>query len=281
MCQTDTIFLGKGGPGENPFLFTKRGFPPVPPSPILVLRPHSGISGDMLVAGLALMAGADDAELEGLCAAVGVDGLSGSVRLTSRSLEGIGGYGLAVDLPHEHAHRNLGDILAIIEAGSLSEGAKAIAARAFGLLAEAEGQVHGRPAGEVTFHEVGALDSILDVCLAAALFDRLGPSRFVCGPLPLCDGVAKSAHGPLFTPAPAVLRLLTGVAVTGLASAGETVTPTAIAVLKALDVEFGGWPDMVVTGRAVVFGSRLLPGVPNGAVFALGRASSGAAAAER
>ncbi|MBF0483042.1 MAG: DUF111 family protein, partial [Desulfovibrionaceae bacterium] len=168
----------------------------------------------------------------------------------------------------------MADIAAIIEAGGLTGGAKALAVRAFGLLAEAEGEVHGRAAAEVTFHEVGALDSILDVCLAAALYDRLGPSRFVCGPLPLCDGVAKSAHGPLFTPAPAVLRLLSGVAVTGLASVGETVTPTAIALLKAFGAEFGGWPDMVVTGRAVVYGSRLLPGVPNGAVFVRGRAPS-------
>jgi hypothetical protein len=230
----------------------------------------------MLVAGLALMAGADDAALGALCAAVGVAGLNGSVRLLPRSVAGIGGYGLAVDLPHEHAHRNLCDIVAIIEASALSAGAKALAARAFELLAEAEAEVHGREPGEVTFHEVGALDSILDVCLAAALYDRLGPSRFVCGPLPLCDGVARSAHGPLFTPAPAVLRLLTGVAVTGLSSAGETVTPTAIALLKAFGAEFGGWPDMVVTARAVVFGSRLLPGVPNGAVFAVGQASPAA-----
>lgn len=234
----------------------------------------------MLVAGLALMAGADDAALGALCASVGVAGLNGAVRLLPRSVEGIGGYGLAVDLPHEHAHRNLDDIVGIIEAGALSQGAKALAVRAFELLAEAEGEVHGRAAGEVTFHEVGALDSILDVCLAAALFDRLRPSRFVCGPLPLCDGVAKSAHGPLFTPAPAVLRLLEGVAVTGLASAGETVTPTAIAVLKAFGAQFGGWPDMVISGRAVVFGSRLLPGVPNGAVFALGQAASSGPATE-
>jgi pyridinium-3,5-bisthiocarboxylic acid mononucleotide nickel chelatase len=241
-------------------------------STVLVLRPNSGISGDMLVAGLAGLAGVGDAGLSELCEKIGIKGLGGLVRIEPRSVSGIAGVGLVVELPAEQAHRSLADILAIIAASGLSERAKEFSVRAFGILAEAEGEVHGVSASEVVFHEVGALDSVVDVCLAAALFEMLSPARFVCGPLPVCDGVAQSAHGPLFTPAPAVLRMLEGVAVTGLASTGETVTPTAISLLKAFGVEFGGWPDMVVSGRVVVYGSRLLPGVPNGAVFALGAA---------
>jgi uncharacterized protein (DUF111 family) len=118
------------------------------------------------------------------------------------------------------------------------------------------------------------LDSILDICLCAELFARLSPAQFVCGPLPLCDGIIKCDHGLLPAPAPAVFELLQGVPVRGIPSEGETVTPTAIALLKGLGAQFGAWPEMTIELTALVYGGRVLPGVANGALFALGTIAS-------
>jgi len=236
---------------------------------LLILRAPSGISGDMLVSGLAGICGLDAAGLDEEIARIGVPELTGAVRVVPRSVNGIAGTGLEVALPHAHAHRHLADILAIIEASALAQPARERAARAFRLLAEAEAAAHGRTPEQARFHEVGALDSILDVCLACALFARLAPDRFICSPLPVCDGTVLCAHGVLATPAPAVLHLLRNVPVYGLDSRGETVTPTGVALLLALDAVFGGWPPCVMRRHVRVYGSRVLPDVPNGAVFAL------------
>jgi pyridinium-3,5-bisthiocarboxylic acid mononucleotide nickel chelatase len=100
---------------------------------------------------------------------------------------------------------------------------------------------------------------------------------FVCGPLPLCDGTVRCDHGLLPAPAPAVLDLLQGVPVRGIQSEGETVTPTAIALLKGLGAQFGAWPEMTIARTALVYGGRVLPGVPNGALFATGTLIGGEA----
>ena len=135
--------------------------------------------------------------------------------------------------------------------------------------------MHGKSPDEVCFHEVGALDSILDICLACALLDRLAPERFVVGPLPLADGSVLCAHGHIPAPAPAVLALLSGVPVrpfAGAPTAGELVTPTALALLRAFACDFGPWPAFRVTATALVYGSKVFPGTANGAVFAVGMA---------
>lgn len=238
--------------------------------PALVLRPYTGISGDIMVAGLARVLDADQPLLDSLIAAIGLPELAGALAVTPHSLNGVGGWQCAVSLPHEHAHRTLADIRAIIAASALTDRARELAIRAFALIAEAEGGVHGKPAETVTFHEVGALDSILDICLAAALFDRLNPGVLVCGPLPVCDGSVRCEHGALPAPAPAVMRLLPGIPVRGLPSEGETLTPTGVALLKAFGAIFGPWPAMTVTREALIYGTRVFPGVPNGAIFALG-----------
>ena len=238
--------------------------------PVLVLRPYTGISGDIMVAGLARLLQADQERIDGYIAAIGLPVLAGSLRLEARSRNEVSGWGCVVDIPHEHSHRTLADIVAIIRASSLREEAKTLAESAFSILAAAEGAVHGKNPDEVSFHEVGALDSILDTCLAAALFADLAPTRFICGPLPLCDGVIRCAHGHLPAPAPAVLRLLEGVAVQGINTQGETVTPTGLALLKAFTAEFGPWPAMTLTRQELIYGTRVFEGVPNGALFALG-----------
>lgn len=234
----------------------------------IVIRPASGLSGDMMLAGLARMADAGTEELEAIAVSLGLP--RGCVALERRAVNDVSGWGCRVALPDESAHRTWLDIRKLLRASGLCAEAKGLAERTFALLAEAEGKVHGIAADAVHFHEVGALDSILDIAVCAELFARLAPSRLVCGPLPLCDGTVKCQHGLLPAPAPAVLEVLQGVPVRGLASEGETVTPTAIALLKGLGAEFGAWPEMSIARTALVYGGRILPGVANGALFALG-----------
>jgi uncharacterized protein (DUF111 family) len=239
---------------------------------ILVLRTPSGLSGDMLVSGLAAVSGLDAAAFAATLTRIGLPELEGAARVVPRSLDGIAGVGLEVTLPHVHEHRRLPDILAIIAASGMAQPAKDMAGRALHVLAAAEAAVHGASPEDVHFHEVGAQDSILDVCLACELFVRLAPARFICSPLPVCDGVVRCAHGTLATPAPAVLHLLKGMPIYGIDSTGETVTPTAAALLRAMGAQFGPWPALVLGHHVRAFGGRVLPGVPNGAVFALGEA---------
>lgn len=280
---------------------------------ILTVRALSGLSGDMILAGLLYLSGlhtrnAATNELDDLLATMPVPTLTGCVRLERRSVRHIAGWGCRIDLPHEHEHRSFADIAALIAASGMEPAAVTLALRTFSLLAEAEGRVHGLPAAEVRFHEVGALDSILDICLSCALFARLAPLRFVCSPLPIGDGGIRCAHGWIPTPAPAVLELLKGIPVcaftgtpvqkrqhghpaehtdhaehhnehTGghdatvrVSGCGETVTPTAVALLKALGANFGPWPSMVVRDRALVYGSTLFDNAPNGTIWACGTA---------
>lgn len=241
---------------------------------VLVLRPYTGISGDIMVAGLARMLDADQKTLDDYVAAIGVPALAGSVSVVPHSVNEISGWRCNVALPHEHSHRTLADIRAIIQKSALTGNAQSLADKAFFILAQAEGAVHGKNADDVSFHEVGALDSILDTCLAAALFDALNPDSFVCGPLPVCDGTIQCAHGKLPAPSPAVMRLLHGVPVYGIPSVGETITPTGAALLKAFGASFGGWPAMTIQTETTAYGSRVFANTPNGAIFAFGETHS-------
>lgn len=237
---------------------------------ILTIRAISGLSGDMLVCGLAKMCKISSLELNELVDNLQLDTLKNCLSIEERSVHAIAGFGANVALPHEHAHRTLTDILSIIEQSHLSKKAKKLASATFQLLAHAEAKVHGKEAENVTFHEVGALDSILDICIASALFDRINPDSFYCSPLPLADGYVKCAHGYLPTPVPAVLQLLTNIPVCSFRGQGETITPTAIALLKSLDATFGLWPPMIIEQKAIIYGGKIFKDAPNGTIFALG-----------
>ena len=241
---------------------------------VLTVRSHSGLSGDMLLAGLLCMTAVDEAEQDERLNAI-LPELAGSVRLVRRQLIQIGGWHAEVSLPHQHEHRTLADITALIAESGMPEAAKGLATDTFILLAKAEAFVHGKKPEEVHFHEVGALDSILDVCMVCDLFVRLAPSRFIVSPLPISDGSVVCAHGVIPVPAPAVLELLRGVPVRPFPVEGETVTPTAAALLRALGAAFGPWPTMTVEKTALVYGTRTFPNVPNGAVFTCGTAYAG------
>ena len=236
---------------------------------ILTLRLHSGIAGDMFLCGLMCMLNLSNEEANTLLNGI-LPELSGGVHREVKFVKGIRGSFCKVDLPHEHAHRSFEDVKKIIARASISEAGKAFALKAFSFVAEAEGAVHGKPAEEVTFHEVGALDSILDICLTSELFARLSVDRLIVSPLPIADGAICCAHGVIPSPAPAVQALLVGVPVKPFAAEGETVTPTGISLLKAFGAEFGPWPQMVIERIETVYGSYVYEGVPNGATFALG-----------
>ncbi len=237
----------------------------------LVLRPQSGISGDMLLSGLATLSNTNNEELQQLYSLLKLP-VEAEISVNQHSLNDISGYKAEIRLPHEHAHRTLQDISTIITQSDMSEKAKNYALEAFSLLAEAEAKVHGKTKEEVHFHEVGALDSIVDTCICAMLFDKLKLSRFICGPLPLADGMIKCAHGLIPSPAPAVLHLLKDVQITQSEGKGEMITPTALSLLKAFKADFGTWPNMIFEAHCIVYGSRIIPNIPNGAIFALGKA---------
>lgn len=243
---------------------------PVSSGTVLTVRPTSGLSGDIMLAGLASLAGLSNTELNALVEELHMPALKDCLNLQARAINHIAGVGCQVNLPHEHAHRTLTDIIQIIDVSAMPENAKTLAKRAFTVLAEAEAAVHDKNLSDVTFHEVGALDSIVDTCMVCRIFTLLDPTLFVCGPLPLADGVINCAHGLVPSPAPAVLRLLEGIPVRSFAGQGETVTPTAMALLKALGANFGPWPTMRVAKTCISYGTKVFTNAPNGAVWALG-----------
>lgn len=249
---------------------------------ILVIRSHSGLSGDICMAGFASLAmrkqnlqpgsPAGDQWLGKICADI-MPQLENAVTIKEIARNGIGGWLANVELPASHEHRRLKDILAILEKSSISSFAKKYAATCFELLAACEADVHGCSVDEIHFHEVGALDSILDICASCELYVRIGQPVIICGPLPMADGTVRCAHGLVPAPAPATLKLLNGVPVcpfNGNLASGELVTPTGIALLRALGTEFGTWPAFVPQQTELVYGQRIFPDAANGVIFALG-----------
>lgn len=239
-------------------------------SGVLTIRSHSGLSGDMLLAGLLRMVEWDDNQLQEKLLAIHPD-LSGAVRLVRKEICHIFGWHIDVTLPAQHIHRSFADIQAIIAASAMQEKSKELADNTFRLLATAEGKVHGIKPEEVHFHEVGALDSILDICLTCELFVCLNPAHLIVSPLPLADGSVYCAHGIIPVPAPAVLELLEDIPVRPFSGEGETVTPTALALLRSLGAEFGSWPAMKIKKQALVYGNTIFANAPNGAIFAWGK----------
>ncbi len=178
---------------------------------------------------------------------------------------------------HEHApHRSLHSILGIIEGAPLQDGVKRRASRAFQLLGEAEAAIHSMPIEKVHFHEVGAVDTIVDIVCAAAGCEALGVERWMASPLNVGSGTVKCQHGTLPVPAPATLALLGDAPVYAAGPAMERVTPTGAALLRMLDVEYGPLPAMRVALRGYGAGGRDTPGEPNLLRLLVGDASDAA-----
>jgi len=241
---------------------------------IVVIRTPSGISGDMLLTGLYKLAQTNEIGLKRIIEKINIPNLKNSIKVVEHNVNGILGWRSVITLPVEHVHRSYSEILKIIENSELESEDKKLSIRVFELLAKVESEIHNIEQELVTFHEVGSLDSILDVCVSAVLFNIISPTGVFCSPLPICDGEIRCAHGKILSPAPAVQEMLRGVPIYGIPSKGETVTPTALAILKTLDTEFGKWPTMTVNNVIRSYGSRVIENVPNGALFVLGERES-------
>src|SRR5947208_6703061 len=168
----------------------------------------SGISGDMTLGALV------DAGVELAAIQAGIDSLGMKpVRLVASEAKrrGFRGTRIAVEHEPEHAHRHLHHITDMIDASRLSDRQKDLAKRIFTKLGEAEAKVHGTTIRKVHFHEVGAVDSIADICGSAIAWDLLGVDRIFCSPVPTGGGFVTIAHGRCSVPAPATAELLQGI----------------------------------------------------------------------
>ncbi len=182
---------------------------------------------------------------------------------------------------HSHSHspaRTLNEIRRTISAAPVSDRAKQTAIDIFGALGAAEGKIHNVPIESVHFHEVGAVDAIVDIVCAAAGADTLGVDEFICSPLNVGGGSVKCAHGSLPVPAPATLELLRGAPVYSSGLQAELVTPTGAAIVKTLAARFAPFPDMKVERSGYGAGSRDFPGHPNVVRLTIGEATPSLAA---
>jgi hypothetical protein len=167
-----------------------------------------------------------------------------------------------LDDHHHHHHRRLHDILEMIRGAKLSEPVKQTAERIFLRLAEAEAKVHGSSPEEVQFHEVGAVDAIVDIVGAAICLEMLGWPKVVASPMPTFHGYAKGSHGIFPLPAPATAEILRGVPWRKLDIEGELVTPTGAAIIREIAEGFGPLPAMTVEGIGYGAGKSDF-GIPN------------------
>lgn len=194
------------------------------------LDAFSGLSGDM-IAGAILDAGADFDLLKDMVDKLQLRGCKLSTR--RKSVSGIEALKFDVEVVEPQPERHLRDIRAIIQGAGIAPKVARDAIRVFELLADAEAKVHHTTPGQVHFHEVGAVDSIIDIVAAAWGFDLLNVSDVLVSALPLGTGFAKSRHGIIPVPAPATAELLAGFPVRLNDGSAEMVTPTGAAVLKA------------------------------------------------
>jgi uncharacterized protein (TIGR00299 family) protein len=214
----------------------------------------SGISGDMLLAAL-LGAGLDEAVLHESIAALGLDGEC-TMHVEHSNVCGLEATRVRVEAKAQREHHHLSDIVALLQRSSFAPEVRARAVAVFTRLAEAEAKIHGSTVEQVHFHEVGAVDALVDVVGVLAGFHVLGIGRLICSPLPMARGWVHCEHGELPLPAPAVCELLAGVPVYGETVEQELVTPTGAALVRELATSFGQMPPMVMEKIAYGAGSR-------------------------
>jgi len=221
---------------------------------MIVVDPTSGLSGDMFLAGLFAL-GADPKRVEREVSRL--PGLEPFRIVLGRvKRHGIGAHRVRVVCEAKAKHRHLGDILRMIERSPLDARVKESAGGAFELLGRVEGKIHGVPAMKVHFHEVGAVDSIVDMVGAVVALSDLGFPPLYHRPFTLGSGTVGTSHGELPVPAPATIELLKGRTVRFGSSSGEVVTPTGAALMRGLASEISPLQPMTPTRVVYAVGTR-------------------------
>ena len=225
----------------------------------------SGAAGDMIVAAC-IDAGVSVDSLRAELAKLNLPGVDIQIERVDRS--GIGAVFFAPIVEsqasgHHHHHRGLSDILAIIDRSELSPTVKTGASSIFRNLGRAEATIHNIDIEKVHFHEVGAVDAIVDIVGAAVALDLLGIERLYCSALAVGSGMVDCEHGRLPVPAPATAELIKGVPIRSTAIEAELLTPTGAAILTSLAESFGPMPAMRIDSIGYGAGSLQVPSMPN------------------
>lgn len=222
---------------------------------IAYLDCFSGISGDMLL-GSFLDAGLDIAFVEKNFSLLPLAGYE--VNQHKITTHGLSATKVEITVQQGQPQRSYQDIRQILQVSHLPDDIKENSLAVFAALAEAEAKVHGVEVAEVHFHEVGAVDSILDIVGAAIGFSFFNIDSLVCSPLPMGHGWVECEHGRLPLPAPAVVELSKGMEVYGVDLEQELVTPTGAAIVKALADKFGSLPSLTVSHTGYGAGNHVL-----------------------
>lgn len=235
----------------------------------------SGVAGDMALGAL-LDAGADRAEVEALVRRVPVTGWDLEAEPVLRG--GVAATHARVRVTYDAPHRTWSTIRGLLDDAALPERVDRRARATFALLAQAEGALHRTDPDQVHFHEVGALDALVDVVGTCAALEVLGVEEVWCSPLTVGRGTVRAAHGTLPNPSPAVTRLLAaaGAPVHGVDSPVELTTPTGAALMAALAHGFGPVPDMALRATGFGAGTADPDGTLNATQVVLGRSEAAA-----
>ena len=231
----------------------------------------SGVSGDMIIGAL-IDAGLDIRELESELGKLKISGYK--IRAEKTVRKGISGTRFSVDITEQNVERRLKDIIEIVDQSGLDNDIKDLSKRTFQELATVEAKIHGQSIDEIHFHEVGGLDSIIDVTGSFIGIKKLGIKATYSSKIHVGAGFVECQHGVLPVPAPATLEILKGVPIYSKGIEAELATPTGVCVLKTLAKTFGIMPEMRVERVGYGAGSRDLE-IPNLLRVYVGEASEG------
>ena len=216
---------------------------------ILYIDCGAGASSEMIAGSLADLLGPKTAKE--LIDSADIPGVTVSISKTEKS--GITGTRVRIDIlgheegtEHQHIHRSLPDVLSVIDSLNIPDKVRENASAVYGILAEAEAEVHGKPIDQVHFHEVGALDAVTNIVFACMAVDMLDPDRIIASPVRTGFGQVRCAHGILPVPAPATASILKGIPMYAGDCEGEFCTPTGAAILKHFAEGFARMPAMTV-----------------------------------
>jgi uncharacterized protein (TIGR00299 family) protein len=204
----------------------------------------TGISGDMMLGAL-IDAGANLEQIRRVITSLGLPGVELATETVIKG--GFRATGIRITHPEQHAHRHYSDIVALLnQAGELTPRQRGLAQDIFLAVATAEARVHGSTIEAIHFHEVGAIDSIVDIVGTAVGFDLLGIEELVCSPLPPGRGQIRIDHGICTVPAPGTAELLRGIPLADVPIMAELTTPTGAAIVKTLADRFGPLPPLTI-----------------------------------